>query len=267
MKMRTATLASCLLTGFLVASGRSDDTNNSNPGVPEGKSTPRIGASEGSEKATHSVASSISAPNPKPGLVPPPRPARFDLRFPGGSLMELLEAIERQGGEKVNLVAPPDFKEKASRFAVAPMDLRDVAVDDLLTALNLTQRQPAGPIFEFRYANPVWMATVLTRPDSRQSRVFYVGNLLAAFKIEDITTAIKTVWELKEADPKPELKYHQDTKLLIVFAKPEQIEDVSNIVRELKEAVTPSIGSSGGKVEIQPGEAKAAGISAPGEKK
>ena len=267
MKMTTAKLASWLLIGFLAANARAGETNRSNPRVPMGGSVRLLDASQDSKKSEDAAASDASSRSTKPGLVPPPRPERFDFSFPGGSLVELLEVIERQSGEKINLVAPPDFNEKASKFAVAPMDLRDVTVDNVLTALNYTQRQQAGPLFEFRYTNPVWTAIIITRPDTRQSKVYFVGNLLGTFKIEDITTAIKTVWELKGAEPKPELKYHQDTKLLIVFAKPEQIEDVSNIVRELKEAVMPSIGPSGGKVETQPGEATAAGIGAPGQKK
>ncbi len=220
MKMTSAKLAACLLIGFLVATARAADTAEAN--------------------------------GPKPGQGTAPRPATFNFNFPGGSLEQLLQAIETASGEKLNLVAPPDFYDKAGKSVVARMDLREVSVQDLLMALNYTQRQPTGPLFEFRYAKPVWTVGVVSRPDPRVSRVFYVGNLLTHYKIEDVTTAIKTVWALKDTDPKPELKYHQDTKLLIVFAKADQIEEVSNIINELKASVVPALGSTGGKLETPP---------------
>jgi hypothetical protein len=209
MKMTTAKLAACLLIGFLVTTARSADTGE--------------------------------AIVPRPAQATAPRPATFNFTFPGGTLEQLLRAIESASGEKLNLVAPPNFYDQAGKSAVAPMDLREVSVQDLLMALNYTQRQPTGPLFEFRYAKPVWTAAVVSRPDPRESRVFYVGNLLTHLKIEDLTTAINTVWALKDADPKPELKYHQDTKLLIVFARSDQIEEVSNIINELKASVAPAL--------------------------
>ena len=206
MKMTTAKLAACLFIGFLAVGARSADT----------------------------VEVNVSSPRQV-------TPVTFNFSFSGGTLDQLLRAVERASGEKLNLVAPPDFYEKASKSAVAAMDLREVSVQDLLVALNYTQRQPTGPLFEFRYAKPVWIAAVSSRAEPRQSRVFYVGNLLTHYKIEDVTTAIKTVWALKDTDPKPELKYHQDTKLLIVFAKADQIEEVSNIINELKDSVAPAL--------------------------
>jgi hypothetical protein len=218
MKMTSATLAACLLIGFLVTTVRAAETVEANGP----KTAQRIAA---------------------------PPPATFNFTFPGGSLEQLLRAIETASGEKLNLVAPPNFYDKAGKSAVAPMDLREVSVQDLLMALNYTQRQPTGVLFEFRYAKPIWTVGVVSRPDPRESRVFYVGNLLTHYKIEDVTTAIKTVWALKDTDPKPELKYHQDTKLLIVFAKTDQIDEVSNIVNELKASVAPALAPSGGKLE------------------
>jgi hypothetical protein len=235
MKMTTAKIAACLLIGFLVTSARAADAGETNAA--------------------------------KPGQVAAPRPATFNFRFSGGTLDQLLRAIESASGEKLNLVAPSEFYDKASKSSVAAMDLREVSVQDLLMAVNYTQRQPTGPLFEFRYAKPVWTAAVVSRPDPRESRVFYVGNLLAHFKIEDVTTAIKTVWGLKDIDPKPELKYHQDTKLLIVFARPGQIEEVSNIVNELKVSVAPAVGPSGSMLETPPVAPTAPGSGAASKKK
>ena len=70
--------------------------------------------------------------------------------------------------------------------------------------------------------------------DRRSSQVFYVGHLLSKFKVEDITTAIQTTWKLAGKDSKTELKYHQDTQLLIALANKPQLETVTEVLRELQ---------------------------------
>ena len=84
------------------------------------------------------------------------------------------------------------------------------------------------------------------RHDLRTSRAFYVGNLLEKFKIEDITTAIQTTWSFSNLKPKGELKYHQDTQLLIVFALPVELEKVTNILEELNRGVPRAKALDGG---------------------
>jgi hypothetical protein len=59
---------------------------------------------------------------------------------------------------------------------------------------------------------------------------------LSKFKVEDITTAIQTTWQLAGKDSKAELKYHQDTQLLIALANKTQLETVTEVLRELQRA-------------------------------
>jgi hypothetical protein len=69
--------------------------------------------------------------------------------------------------------------------------------------------------------------------------VFYVGHLLKKFKIDDITTAVKTTWQLGGKDAKTELKYHQDTQLLITLGSPEQLSTAAEVLAQLKLALDP----------------------------
>ncbi|MEO8427529.1 MAG: hypothetical protein ABI651_10500 [Verrucomicrobiota bacterium] len=53
---------------------------------------------------------------------------------------------------------------------------------------------------------------------------------LSKFKVEDITTAIQTTWQLDGKGSKAELKYHQDTQLLIALANKPQLETVTEVL-------------------------------------
>jgi len=76
--------------------------------------------------------------------------------------------------------------------------------------------------------------------ERRSSQVFYVGHLLTKFKVEDITTAIQTTWQLAGKGSKAELKYHQDTQLLIALANKPQLETATEILQELQRALVPA---------------------------
>jgi len=83
----------------------------------------------------------------------------------------------------------------------------------------------------------VW---VLARaPDPRKTQAFYVGHLLKKFKVGDITTAVQTTWQLGGKDAKTELKYHQDTQLLIALGNPEQLSTAAEVLAQLKLAIEP----------------------------
>ena len=83
----------------------------------------------------------------------------------------------------------------------------------------------------------VW---VLARPrDTRKTQAFYVGHLLKKFKIDDITTAVQTTWQLGGKDARTELKYHQDTQLLIALGSPEQLGTAADVLAQLTLAIEP----------------------------
>ena len=101
------------------------------------------------------------------------------------------------------------------------------------------------------------MVYVLSRgTEMRQSRVFYVGHLLKKFKVDDITTAIRSTWELGGREAKAELKYHQDTQLLLAFGTSDQLNSMGEVLAQLRLALTPE----GGDIKPAQTESKPAAV-------
>jgi len=152
----------------------------------------------------------------------------FDLTFPGGSPAKLVEAIEKASGQKLNVLLPTNL----SSSVIPRMELRSVNATIVFNSLNVVLTQDEN--VRWLPVNNVWI--LQSGSDRRSSQVFYVGHLLSKFKVEDITTAIQTTWKLAGKDSKAELKYHQDTQLLIALANKPQLETVSEVLRELQRA-------------------------------
>ena len=152
----------------------------------------------------------------------------FDLTFHGGPPAKLVEAIEKASGQKLNVLLPPNL----SASVIPRMELRSVSVTTVFSSLNRVL-VPDESLQWFPVDN-VWI--LQSGSDRRSSQVFYVGHLLSKFKVEDITTAIQTTWKLAGKDSKTELKYHQDTQLLIALANKPQLETVVEVLRELQRA-------------------------------
>lgn len=232
-RMKTIS-ALCLLLGLLVNPGQAQDT-------------PKNPLAQGGEE----VANSPDQPPPKqkkPVPVSNASAVLFNFKFSGGPITEFFKELERQSGEKINLVMTPAFAVQAKTIQAPAMNLQEVIVPETIEALNLALREVKDVHIAVTRTGQrgayIWtgMSMIQPQPDRRTSRVFYVGNLLEKYKIEDIITAIQTTWSFSNPQPKAELKYHQDTQLLIVFAPPLQLEEVTNILEELTLGVEGSKG-------------------------
>lgn len=183
---------------------------------------------------------------------------KFDLAFPGGTPSALIDAITKSAQQSpikrfhLNVLIPPELND----VRIPPMELRSVDVGSVFQSLNMLSRngiqwtpnvsRGRGGFVE-RSASEVWILT--RRSDDRKTQAFYVGNLLKKFKVDDITTAVQTTWELgaKEGgNMKPELKYHKETQLLIVRAYPAQIETMTEVMSQLRLAVEPATATDAG---------------------
>jgi len=160
----------------------------------------------------------------------------FNLSFAGGTPQNLVSEMEKAGGSKLNVLIPAEVAD----IKIPPMELRSVSVQGVFEALNLLT---SDSMRWFANGN-VWVLT--RRPDSRKTQAFYVGHLLKKFKIDDVTTAVQTTWRLGGKDAKAELKYHQDTQLLIALGHPEQLSTAAEVLAQLKLAIEP--------VRIEPGK-------------
>jgi len=191
---------SVLLAALLVSAGPVILGQDSSTG----KTAPARSA--GSDSRSASVA--------EPGQERKSQPRNSDLSFPGGTPAELIEAIRQQMNEHVNVAIPPEL----AHTQLPPLNMRNVNVYQLLEAITQSSRRTvtykAGmanerPIIErfqtafgFRRTDlpghEVWFffKDEPSIPDFTVCRYFHLGAYLDIYKIEDITTAIRSGWKL-----------------------------------------------------------------------
>jgi hypothetical protein len=158
----------------------------------------------------------------------------FDLKFPGGSPSELLAAIESAGG-KVNALVQAGME----KMQFPKIDFRGVTTANVLNAVSMLDN---GRRARWLESDRVWVLTA--PPNNRRTQVFYVGNLLAQLKVDDITTAIQTTWQMAGKPATAEMKFHEETKLLIVLGESQQLESVTEVLGQLMNSISNAPGKS-----------------------
>jgi len=82
----------------------------------------------------------------------------------------------------------------AARFPA--VDLRSVTVETVFNALSrISDRYETGL---WGNVNNVWI--LQPAPDNWKTKVFYVGHLLGQLRIDDLTTAIRSTWQLADEE-------------------------------------------------------------------
>ena len=158
----------------------------------------------------------------------------FDISFPGGTLEEFIEAVGKavqagvRNAPKPNLILPAD----ARPVRMPKLELRSVDMRTLIAATTMLLQ----PEHMWQAAGGNNTFVLVTRADVRKTQAYYVGHLLKKFKVADITTALETVWQMG-SNAKTELKYHEDTQMLIVRADRSQIEMAENVLTQLRDAL------------------------------
>jgi hypothetical protein len=65
-------------------------------------------------------------------------------------------------------------------------------------------------------------------------RFYQLGSYLdRGFSVDDITTAIQTGWKMAGVTPPPELNYHKETKLLIAYGAPDDLNIIQSVLQSL----------------------------------
>jgi hypothetical protein len=182
------------------------------------------------------LATSAAASDPSP--APSRREAGLvNVDFRGGTIADLVAAINSSGqnyfnviGESADLAAPlPPFAlRNADAYALAG------ALKELVKHRGLTIESNGG--------NPTSAVFVLTKLRTTRSEppLTFHSVQLAPYlhdqTIEDITSAIRTAWELDpENDPKSmQLKFHPPTSILLVSGSGKAINVVMTIIAALK---------------------------------
>jgi hypothetical protein len=217
--------------------------------------------------------------DPTTGLVTPapsPDEPKTDVRFIGGTPGELVITLEKAFGSKPNIIISPSLQSAQ----IPGFELHNVTLEDIFNGLNLIGRaNEAGWNWTMSrdYTSiwtlvpikpnpqPIVYGAVPSQPmigQPRRVQIFNVARLLEKYKIEDITTAVETAWQMQKpeaftspggsgrggfggnrmpgpAKPAllPALKFHQDTQLLIAIGDPEDIGVVSQVLGMLEQGL------------------------------
>jgi len=248
MKQTILLAASLLAFNLTLVFGQPAPTLPSRPITPESVSQP---AADNYQQRLREI---INAANP--AQQPPPALTKFNLDFPGGTPKELVAAIEKAMGKPLNAIIPPEDAD----LPMPPLKMNDVVVPQLFAALEATSRKSIAvstggfgssySLFTSDYGfktadSPLTDASIWYFHAEKPSippmvstqkicRFFSLESPLnRGFTVDDITTAIQTGWKMSGIASPPELNYHKETKLLIVFGEPDELKTIDSVLQTL----------------------------------
>jgi hypothetical protein len=190
---------------------------------------------------------------------------KFDLDFPGGTPTDLVTAVEKATGKPLNAIIPDDCAD----LKISAISVKNVTVPQLfevlmqasisnerITVLDPRDRSIGGngsdvyveaTSYGFNTVgvpseNSIWYFHWDRGRDLEPWQIlsstvckFYQMEpyLAAGYKVEDVTTAAETAWKMLGVTNMPAISYHQDTKILIVVGKQEQVDMVGDVLKQL----------------------------------
>jgi len=186
----------------------------------------------------------------------------FDLDFPGGTPGQLVRAIQTASGAALNVIIPEEYAETH----ISKFTMKGVNVAHLFEALSSSSRKsvpvvtsinqgPSGrspsysyqtESFGFRTENPLTVNSVwyfymdaphpppLPQAGDKICRFYQLAPYLdREYRVEDITTAVQTGWEMLGIKTKPTLNFHKETKLLIAVGESDQLDVIDAVLSHL----------------------------------
>ena len=173
----------------------------------------------------------VEHPAPPQTQTAPGNEPSFDLDFPGGSVTELLQAIEKASGHMPNVL----LGNGADRVRIPPVWLRRITAAQLFASLQQARYGVWTPISNSSTAT--WALTNENEPyrPTQMVHAFNIQPLLENRDIKDIVAAVQVTLEMKKEDEgvAAQLKYHKETQLLIVSGTASQISVVEQVLHEL----------------------------------
>jgi hypothetical protein len=186
----------------------------------------------------------------------------FDLNFPGGTAKDLVEAINKvlPQDEQVNVVVPP----QDINVQLPSLRMKGVTIPALFESLSTERHEKDYRImYGFRRTSatpPVWTFYVLEdrqgpsagpSPNTAVCRFFALNSYLQSHTIEDITTAIRTGYEMLGGEV-PAMKFHPETSLLIAVGPPAQLQLIDQALKALSENPAPVDPTTGRPIRTLP---------------
>jgi hypothetical protein len=233
-----------------------------------------ISAPLGAQTSVPAATSPVPPAGPpgQPAQAARPQPVRMQIDFKGGQPDDLIAAMKSASGAQPNVIIHQD----AARTLIPAFSLRDVTASQVFTALNMIGEAGESPTWQpvntqdgeiwtlmpaRRQATaidpltglPTGQPGILGRQPvpTRQARVFNLTPVLDDYSVEDATTAMKGAWELMNSAEDPTVKYHKDTKLLIVMGDPNQLSVVSEVLNQLQQNIFAKQRAAAGKAAAE----------------
>jgi len=188
---------------------------------------------------------------PAPPKSTPAAQQTINLQFPGGTLDEYIKAVQTAAG-KINLIVEAP---EARDIRVPSVKLESVTVRAALdlvkglpkladgTNVQVTLEEFGGvqgddriiPVLRLR-TSPFSNFQFIPPPEVR---VWNIGDLLAdKKKPEGVLTAVETaVGLLDSAQRAAQIRYHEDTTLLVASGQPQQLAAIDRVVDGIREGV------------------------------
>jgi len=185
-----------------------------------------------------------------------PTLTKFNLDFPGGTPAQLVSVIEKASGKALNAIIPTEDAD----IQLPPLKMNDVVTPQLFVALRASSQKTVAiqnQMFGQPYSQVVTDYGFVTSDSPvTDSSIWYfhadkpslppVGSterickfynldpyLNRGFTVDDITTAIQTGWKMAGITSPAKLDYHKETKLLIAFGEPSELETIQDVLQTL----------------------------------
>jgi len=202
-----------------------------------------------------------------PGGLPANAPSeanseqKFSIKFKGGSPDELVKALRQAMAASIRNPTGPNVVIASGMHNVLmpAFELENVTLNDVFQTLNsLSDSSKSGQWTLSGSTEPIWILNSINpnmglidpltglplganRPkEPRMCQVYPVAGYLSDVKIDDITTAIQTAWNLlpsSNEEPAGTLKFHKDTELLIALGTADQLRLVKDVLTSLRQGM------------------------------
>lgn len=204
---------------------------------------PRIPTSSPAEQAR--LRDAITRRSNLPGLptdaapgsvITTPDDPLFDLRFPGGTVADYLEAVQQASGKR-NIVAMAGT-ELVAVPAITLDGINTLAAVSAIDSMRVLQADGTRASVNANFKASVFTVSVEISDYRREPHRYTIVHGLAEFmqsnySIDAILSSIEVALDLS-GDTESKLRYHEDTRMLFVHTSENVHHTVTNILAELR---------------------------------
>jgi hypothetical protein len=182
----------------------------------------------------------------------------ISLNFPGGTVLAYVNAVRKAAGD-INVVVAPEAGE-VRMPAVTVKEVTVAAAMDLIDGQSVDmpgRRIQLGvehmPVYDTRERQTYQvLAKVSGRPTVRATHVWTLSQLVDNdIPSAAVLSAVETAIEVVASSTRPDVRFHEDTALLIASGDHDQLEAIEHVLDSLNEAVANRRGDEMRQVEMQ----------------